>query len=115
MFHNKYAAATAQLQDSLKAHPQDARLHANYALVLNYQTKQQQALEQALAAQKLAPNDGYIQAIVTRVQDWNNQLTAPDTAGAGAGMTGSRSRRSQPYHGAGVAHDIGAAEARAGA
>lgn len=106
MFHNKYAAATAQLQDSLKAHPQDARLHANYALVLNYQTKQQEALDQALAAQKLAPNDGYIEAIVTRVQDWNNQLTAAATAGAAAVKTSPNSALARAFYGEALA-DIG--------
>jgi len=64
MFHNKYAAATAQLQESLKTHPQDARLHADYALVLNYQTKQTQALEQVLAAEKIAPGDAYVETIM---------------------------------------------------
>ncbi len=106
MFHNKYAAATAQLQDSLKAHPQDAKLHANYALVLNYQTKQQQALDQALAAQKLAPNDGYIQAIVTRVEDWNNQLTAAATEGAAAVKTTPNSALARAFYGEALA-DVG--------
>jgi hypothetical protein len=39
MFQNKYATATTQLQDLIRAHPQDAKDHATYALVLNYQTK----------------------------------------------------------------------------
>jgi len=48
MFENKYAAATTQLQDLIRAHPQDAKDHATYALVLNYQTKQKPALDEAL-------------------------------------------------------------------
>ncbi|GAC1482292.1 MAG: hypothetical protein PVSMB9_07990 [Candidatus Dormibacteria bacterium] len=106
MFHNKYAAATSQLQDSLKSHPQDARLHADYALVLNYQTKQPQALEQAVAAQKLAPNDGYVQTIVTRVQDWNNNLTAAAATGAGAVKTSPNSPLAHAFYGEALA-DVG--------
>jgi len=109
MFHNKYAAATAQLQESLKSHPQDARLHADYALVLNYQTKQTQALEQALAAEKIAPGDAYVETIVTRVRDWNNDLAAAASAGGNssrwcAGCPGCPPgwRRSWPGGGGGL-------------
>ncbi|MDQ6882687.1 MAG: CAP domain-containing protein [Candidatus Dormibacteraeota bacterium] len=106
MFHNKYAAATAQLRNSLKTHPHDARLLADYALVLNYQTKQSQALEQALAAQKQAPGDGYVETIVTRVQDWNNNLTAATTAGAAAVKTSPGSALAHAFYGEALA-DVG--------
>jgi hypothetical protein len=48
--------------------------------VLNYQTKQTQALEQVLAAEKIAPGDAYVETIVTRVRDWNNDLAAAASA-----------------------------------
>src|SRR5207245_11469282 len=71
MFQNRYAAATSQLQDLIKAHPQDAKDHAAYALVLNYQTKQKAALDEAKKAQTIAPHDGFVLTILTRVEDWN--------------------------------------------
>src|SRR5207245_11782106 len=74
MFENKYAAATSQLQDLIRAHPQDAKDHASYALVLNYQTKLKPALDEALKAQKLAPKDGFVLPILPRAEDWNNDL-----------------------------------------
>jgi len=106
MFHNKYAAATAQLQESLKSHPQDARLHADYALVLNYQTKQTQALDQAVAAEKLAPNDAYVETIVTRVRDWNNDLTGAASAGAAAVKASPNSALARAFYGEALA-DVG--------
>jgi uncharacterized protein YkwD len=113
MFHNKYSAAITQLQDSLKAHPQDARLHADYALVLNYETKQQPALDQALQAQKLAPTDGYVQTIVTRVEDWNNDLPAAARTGAAAVKTSPNSALARAFYGEALA-DVGKyAEAQA--
>src|SRR3989475_12491443 len=84
MFKNKYAAATAQLQDLIRAHPQDARDHASYALVLNYETKQKPALDEALKAQKLAPSDGFVLTVLTRVEDWNNDLQSAARDGAAA-------------------------------
>src|SRR5438067_11216252 len=84
MFQNKYAAATSQLQDLIRAHPQDAKDHAAYALVLNYQTKQKPALDEALKAQKLAPNDGFVLTILTRAEDWNNDLPSAARDGAAA-------------------------------
>lgn len=113
MFHNKYSAATAQLQDLLKSHPQDARLHAEYALVLNYQTKQQQALDQAVAAQKLAPNDGYVQTVTTRVEDWNNDLTAAATMGAAAVKTSPNSALARAFYGEALADVARYPEAKA--
>ena len=106
MFHNKYAAATAQLQESLKTHPQDARLHADYALVLNYQTKQTQALEQVLAAEKIAPGDAYVETIVTRVRDWNNDLAAAASAGAAAVKAAPNSALARAFYGEALA-DVG--------
>src|SRR5437899_11101197 len=84
MFENKYAAATSQLQDLIRAHPQDAKDHASYALVLNYQTKQKPALDEALKAQKLAPKDGFVLTVLTRVEDWNNDLPSAARDGAAA-------------------------------
>ena len=74
MFQNKYAAAAGQLQELIRAHPQDAVDHATYALVLNYETKQKPALDEALKAQKLAPHDGFVLTILTRVEDWNDDI-----------------------------------------
>jgi Tfp pilus assembly protein PilF len=84
MFQNKYAAAATQLQDLIRAHPKDAKDHATYALVLNYETKQKAALDEALKAQKLAPNDGFILTILTRVEDWNSELQPAARDGAAA-------------------------------
>ncbi|MDQ6709687.1 MAG: CAP domain-containing protein [Candidatus Dormibacteraeota bacterium] len=106
MFHNQYAKATVQLQNSLKTHPHDARLLADYALVLNYQTKQPQALDQALAAQKQAPTDGYVETILTRVQDWNNNLAAATAAGAAAIKASPNSALAHAFYGEALA-DVG--------
>ena len=40
MFANRYSAAATQLQDRIRVHPGDARSHAAYALLLNYETRQ---------------------------------------------------------------------------
>src|ERR1700736_3691177 len=84
MFQNKYAAATTQLQDLIRAHPQDAKDHATYALVLNYETKQKPALDEALKAKQLAPNDGFVLTVLTRVEDWNSDLPSAAQDGAAA-------------------------------
>ncbi len=82
MFQNKYASAASQLQDLIKDRPRDARPHAAYALLLNYQQKQREALKEALAGAQLAPGDAYVLTILTRVQDWNDQFAAAvDTGG----------------------------------
>src|SRR5260370_1381218 len=91
MFQNKYATSAAQLQDLIRAHPNDAKDHATYALVLSYQTKLKPALDEAQTAQKLAPTDGFVLTVLTRVDDWNGDLQsaaleraatlAPDGAG----------------------------------
>ena len=84
MFQNKYAAATTQLQDLIKAHPQDAKDHAAYALVLNYETKQKEALDEARKAQTIAPHDGFVLTILTRVEDWNDDIQSAARDGAAA-------------------------------
>ncbi len=84
MFQNKYAAATSQLQDLIKAHPQDAKDHAAYALILNYETKQKAALDEAQKAQSLAPHDGFVLTILTRVEDWNDDIQSAARDGAAA-------------------------------
>jgi Tfp pilus assembly protein PilF len=106
MFKNKYAAATAQLQDLIRAHPQDARDHATYALVLNYETKQKPALDEALKAQKLAPNDGFVLSILTRVEDWNNDLPSAAKDGANAIKAAPNSALARAFYGEALA-DVG--------
>ena len=106
MFQNKYAAATVQLQDLIRAHPQDARDHATYALVLNYESKQKPALDEALKAQKLAPNDGFVLAILTRVEDWNFDLSSAARDGAQAIKTAPSSALARAFYGEALA-DVG--------
>jgi Tfp pilus assembly protein PilF len=106
MFQNKYAAATTQLQDLIKAHPQDAKDHATYALVLNYQTKQKAALDEALKAQKLAPNDGFVLTVLTRVEDWNSQLQSAARDGASAIKAAPNSALARAFYGEALA-DVG--------
>src|SRR3989442_945266 len=110
MFENKYTAATSQLQDLIRAHPQDAKDHASYALVLNYQTKQKPALDEALKAQKLAPKDGFVLTVLTRVEDWNNDLPSAARDGAAAvkaGETGEVALLAQGSSGARAAYKAG--------
>ena len=106
MFHNKYAAATTQLQDLIKTNSQDAKNHAAYALVLNYESKQKQALDEALKAKKLAPNDGYVLTILTRVEDWNNQTSLAATDGANAVKNAPSSALARAFYGEALA-DVG--------
>jgi Tfp pilus assembly protein PilF/uncharacterized protein YkwD len=106
MFANKYAAATSQLQDLIKAHPQDAKDHATYALVLNYQTKQKPALDEALKAQKLAPNDGFVLTVLTRVEDWNSDLPSAAREGAAAIKAAPSSALARAFYGEALA-DVG--------
>ena len=84
MFQNKYSAAAARLQDLIRTHPQDAQPHAAYALLLNYETRQKSALDEAETAARLAPGNGYVLTVLTRVQDWNNNLTDALRTGAQA-------------------------------
>jgi Tfp pilus assembly protein PilF/uncharacterized protein YkwD len=106
MFANKYAAATTQLQDLIKAHPQDAKDHATYALVLNYQTKQKPALDEALKAKQLAPNDGFVLTVLTRVEDWNNDLPSAARDGAAAIKATPSSALARAFYGEALA-DVG--------
>jgi tetratricopeptide (TPR) repeat protein len=106
MFQNKYAAAVAQLQDLIRAHPQDAHDHATYALVLNYETKQAQALDEALRAQKIAPTDGFVLTILTRVEDWNNNLQSAAADGAQAIKASPNSALARAFYGEALA-DVG--------
>jgi tetratricopeptide (TPR) repeat protein len=106
LFQNKYALATTQLQDLIRAHPQDARDHATYALVLNYQTKQKPALDEALKAQKLAPNDGFVLTVLTRVEDWNDDIQAAATDGAAAIKAAPSSALARAFYGEALA-DVG--------
>ena len=106
MFQNKYAAATSQLQDLIRAHPQDARDHATYALVLNYQMKQKPALDEALKAQKLAPNDGFVLTVLTRVEDWNDDTPGAAKEGAAAIKAAPNSALARAFYGEALA-DVG--------
>ena len=106
MFHNKYSAAATQLQELIKNHPQDAQNHAAYALVLNYEMKQTQALNEALKAKQLAANDGYVLTILTRVEDWNSQLSQAASDGASAIKKAPGSALARAFYGEALA-DVG--------
>ena len=106
MFQNKYAAATSQLQDLIKAHPKDAKDHATYALVLNYQTKQKPALDEAVNAQKLAPNDGFVLTVLTRVEDWNDDIQGAARDGAAAIKAAPNSALARAFYAEALA-DVG--------
>jgi len=106
MFQNKYAAASSQLQDLIRAHPQDAKDHAVYALVLNYETKQKPALDEALKAQRLAPHDGFVLTILTRVEDWNDDIQSAARDGAAAVKAAPSSVLAHAFYGEALA-DVG--------
>jgi Tfp pilus assembly protein PilF len=106
MFQNKYAAAVTQLQDLIRAHPRDARDHATYALVLNYQMKQKPALDEATKAQKLAPNDGFVLTVLTRVEDWNDDIQGAARDGAAAIKAAPSSALARAFYGEALA-DVG--------
>lgn len=106
MFHNRYAAAAADLQQLIRDHPRDAQSHAAYALLLNYELKQVDALKEATVASSLGPQDGYALTILTRVQDWNNQLNAAAQTGAVAVKIASHSSLAHSFYGEALA-DIG--------
>ena len=106
MFQNKYSAAGAQLQDLIRAHPQDAKDHATYALVLNYETKQKPALDEALKAQKLAPNDGFVLTVLTRVEDWNDDIQGAARDGAAAIKAAPNSALARAFYAEALA-DVG--------
>src|SRR5438094_9489482 len=106
MFQNKYAAAASQLQELIKAHPQDAMDHATYALVLNYETKQKPALDEALKAQKIAPHDGFVLTVLTRVEDWNDDIQSAARDGAAAIKAAPSSALARAFYGEALA-DVG--------
>jgi uncharacterized protein YkwD len=96
----------AQLQDLIKTHPNDARDHATYALVLNYETKQKQALDEATKAKQLATTDGFVLAILTRVEDWNNDIQSAARDGEAAIKAAPSSVLARAFYGEALA-DIG--------
>lgn len=106
VFQNKYAAAITQLQDLIKAHPQDARDHATYALILNYETKESQALNEAHKARQFAPTDGFVLTVLTRVEDWNFNLQTAATDGAAAVKAAPNSALAHAFYGEALA-DVG--------
>src|SRR5207248_766071 len=103
MFQNKYAAAASQLQELIKAHPQDAMDHATYALVLNYETKEKPALDEALKAQKIAPHDGFVLTVLTRVEDWNDDIQSAARDGAAAIKAAPNSALARAFYGEALA------------
>jgi tetratricopeptide (TPR) repeat protein len=113
MFHNRYAAAATQFQQLIRDHPRDARPHAAYALLLNYELKQTDALKEATAASDLAPQDGYALTILTRVQDWNNQVDAAAQTGGVAVKVAPRSSLAHSFYGEALADVRNYAEAQA--
>jgi len=76
MFANRYGAATQAYMALLRAHPADATLHAEHALLLNYSRDFPAAYREAEAARALAPADPHVAAIRCRVDDWAGRLTA---------------------------------------
>src|SRR5437588_1038373 len=106
MFQNKYAAAAGQLQELIRAHPQDAMDHATYALVLNYETKQKSALDEALKAQKIAPHDGFVLTVLTRVEDWSDDVQSAARDGAAAVKAAPSSALARAFYGEALA-DVG--------
>ena len=103
MFQNKYSAAAARLQELIRRHPQDAQPHAAYALLLNYETRQKSALDEAQTAARLAPGDGYVLTVLTRVQDWNNNLTGALSAGTQAIKAAPTSAVAHAFYGEALA------------
>jgi tetratricopeptide (TPR) repeat protein len=103
MFQNRYSAAAAQLQDLIRSHPGDARSHAAYALLLNYETKQKPALQEAQTAARLAPRDGYVLTVLTRVEDWNSELSAAASTGAQAVKAAPSSALAHAFYGEALA------------
>ena len=103
MFANRYSAAATQLQDRIRVHPDDARSHAAYALLLNYETRQKSALSEAQAAARLAPRDGYVLTVLTRVQDWNSNLSDAVLAGAQAVKAAPSSPLAHAFYGEALA------------
>jgi tetratricopeptide (TPR) repeat protein len=113
MFHNRYAAAAAQFQQLIRDRPSDARPHAAYALLLNYELKQADALKEATAASDLAPQDGYALTILTRVQDWNNQVDAAAQTGGVAVKIAPHSSLAHSFYGEALADVKNYTEAQA--
>ncbi|HYM49124.1 MAG TPA: CAP domain-containing protein [Candidatus Limnocylindrales bacterium] len=103
MFQNQYSAASARLVDQLRAHPTDAQSHAAYALLLNYESKQKPALQEAETALKLAPADGYVLTVLTRVQDWNNNVSQAISRGAQAVKASPSSALAHAFYGEALA------------
>ncbi len=103
MFQNKYSAASDQLQGLIKSQPRDARAKAAYALLLNYERKTRDALREATEALRLAPGDGYVQTILTRVQDWNDQFAAAAATGEQAVRASPQSVLARAFYGEALA------------
>jgi len=106
MFHNKYAASVSEFQQLIRDHPRDAEPHAAYALLLNYELKQKDALHEALTASGLAPQNGYALTVLTRVQDWNSQFNAAAQTGGVAVKVAAHSSLAHSFYGE-VLADIG--------
>jgi len=85
-FANHYSDAEKQYLSLLAHDPQSAVAHAHYALFLNYGHRFVEARSQVEEAVALAPKDGYVLAVATRVKDWSansdEELMAAAAAGA---------------------------------
>ena len=86
-FANHYTDAEKAYVAFLKASPRSALGHAHYALFLNYARRFNDARAHADSAQALAPHDGYVLAVATRVMDWTAKSDADLQAAAAAGAT----------------------------
>jgi len=103
MFENKYTAASDQLQGIIKDRPGDGKARAAYALLLNYRMRQRDALREAQEAARLAPNDGFVLTILTRVQDWNDQTAAAAASGEQAVKAAPQSALARAFYGEALA------------
>jgi tetratricopeptide (TPR) repeat protein len=84
MYTNHYTAADTAYRRILLDNPRSAVAHADYALFLNYRNDFPRARAEAGKAADLGPHDGRVQAILCRVDDWSQLLSAAVTAGRAA-------------------------------
>ncbi|MGA7989764.1 MAG: CAP domain-containing protein [Candidatus Dormiibacterota bacterium] len=84
VYANRYAAADAAFATLLAAAPSSAAVHAEDALVLNYEGNGPQALREAARAVALDPHDADAQAVLCRVDDWAGNFPGALKAGIAA-------------------------------
>lgn len=83
-YANRYADADAAYVRLITASPRSARLHAAYAVFLEYRGDAGDALSQAQRAASLDARSGEAQAALCRVHDWAGDFTAAVAAGRSA-------------------------------